>query len=142
MVPFIDTYYVSFVIFCSCFNMAFGVHADSNRWFALIRIWSPWLAPRQGKAHFDLDKEAVMCSFLSLTGKHLVLLAISGVDDVMTLLTSIDGAVNLHVSLTGTNIFDRNATDYLDRYKTIPTIRELPEFSWDSVMILNLLMLL
>ena len=29
-----------------------------------------------------------MCSFLSVTGKHLVLLGISGVDDVMTLFTS------------------------------------------------------
>lgn len=38
-----------------------------------------------------------MCSFLSLEGKHLVLLAISGVDDVMTLFTSTEGAVNLHV---------------------------------------------
>jgi hypothetical protein len=48
------------------------------------------LAPRQGKAKFDLDKEAVMCSFLSITGKHLVLLGISGVDDVMTMFTSDD----------------------------------------------------
>jgi hypothetical protein len=58
------------------------------RWFALVRIWTPWLAPRQGKGQFGLDKEAVLCSFLSLTGKHLVLLGISGVDDVMTLFTN------------------------------------------------------
>ena len=74
--------------------------SDIDRWFALIRIWSPWLAPRQGKSRFDLDKEAVMCSFLSLTGKHLVLLAISGVEDVMTLFTSDpEGNVILHVRL-------------------------------------------
>jgi hypothetical protein len=64
-----------------------------------VRIWAPWLAPRQGKSFFELDKEAVLCSFLSQTGKHLVLLAISGVDDVMTMLTSTNGAVNLHVCL-------------------------------------------
>ena len=74
-----------------------GVCTDSNRWFALVRIWDPWLAPRQGKTYFELDKEAVLCSFLSQTGRHLVLLAISGVDDVMTLFTSTNGAVNLHV---------------------------------------------
>ncbi|KAH7327176.1 glycoside hydrolase superfamily [Rhexocercosporidium sp. MPI-PUGE-AT-0058] len=69
-----------------------------SRWFALIRIWSPWLAPRQGKSVFGLDKEAVMCSFLSLTGKHLVLLAITGVEDVMTLFKSdSDGNVVLHI---------------------------------------------
>ncbi|RDW82573.1 glycoside hydrolase-2 [Coleophoma cylindrospora] len=58
------------------------------RWFALVRIWSPWLAPRQGKDHFQLDKEGILCSFVSSEGKHLVLLAISGVDNVMTLFTS------------------------------------------------------
>jgi hypothetical protein len=77
--------------------------ANADRYFALIRIWAPWLAPRQGKARFDLDKEAVMCSFLSLTGKHLVLLAISGVEDVMTLFTSdSEGNVVLHVSVDTT----------------------------------------
>jgi hypothetical protein len=74
------------------------VFADTDRWFALIRIWSPWLAPRQGKSRFELDKQAVMCSFLSLSGKHLVLLAISGVDNVMTVFTSdSEGNVILHV---------------------------------------------
>jgi hypothetical protein len=58
------------------------------RWFALIRIWSPWLAPRQGKTHFALDEEAVVCSFMEPGGRHLVLLAISGVQDVMTLFKS------------------------------------------------------
>jgi len=58
------------------------------RWFALIRIWSPWLAPRQGKTRFALDKEAVVCSFMEPGGRHLVLLAISGVQDVMTLFKS------------------------------------------------------
>ena len=38
-----------------------------------------------------------MCSFLSKSGKHLVLLAISGIDDVMTLFTSVEGSVNLKV---------------------------------------------
>lgn len=71
-----------------------------SRWFALIRIWSPWLAPRQGKTTFSLDKEAVMCSFLSVTGKHLVLMGISGVGDVMTLFTNdSDGNVVLRVRL-------------------------------------------
>lgn len=54
-----------------------------------------------------------MCSFLSLTGKHLVLLAISGVDDVMTLFTSdADGNVVLHVCVGNTipnHLTDRSA---------------------------------
>ncbi|TGO35100.1 hypothetical protein BHYA_0170g00120 [Botrytis hyacinthi] len=68
------------------------------RWFALIRIWTPWLAPRQGKTRFELDKEAVTCSFLSSDGKHIVLLAISGINNVMTLFKSdSDGNVVLEV---------------------------------------------
>ncbi|XMA11985.1 hypothetical protein WAI453_004776 [Rhynchosporium graminicola] len=79
------------------FGLPWGV-GKFSRWFALIRIWSPWLAPRQGKSVFGLDKEAVMCSFLSNTGKHLVLLAITGVEDVMTMFTSDgDGNVILHI---------------------------------------------
>jgi hypothetical protein len=67
----------------------------SSRWFALIRIWSPWLAPRQGKSVFGLDKEAVTCAFLSNTGKHIVLLAISGVNDVMTTFKNDEGGIVL-----------------------------------------------
>ena len=75
-----------------------GCSLTFDRWFALVRIWSPWLAPRQGKSRFGLDKEAIMVSFLSQEGKHLVMLAISGVDDVMTLFTSDkDGNVVLRV---------------------------------------------
>ena len=71
------------------------------RWFALIRIWSPWLAPRQGKKHFALDKDAVLCSFMEPGGRHLVLLAISGVQDVMTLFRSdLNGNVVLNVRRT------------------------------------------
>jgi hypothetical protein len=71
----------------------------NSRWFALIRIWSPWLAPRHGKSHFELDKEAVICSFMSRKGRHLVLLAISGLEDVMALFKSDkDGNVWLTVS--------------------------------------------
>jgi hypothetical protein len=42
-----------------------------------------------------------MISFLSLTGKHLVLLAMSGVEDVMSLFTSdAEGNVVLHVCIS------------------------------------------
>ena len=65
-----------------------------------MRIWNPWLAPRHGKSSFDLDKDAVLCSFLSPQGKHLVLLGISGLNDTMSLFRSGgSGHVNIHVSL-------------------------------------------
>ncbi|KAK1757368.1 raffinose synthase Sip1 [Echria macrotheca] len=67
------------------------------RWFALARLWYPWLAPRHGRSEFNLDKDAIFCSFLSPNGKHLALLGVS-IGNVVTLLRSSDsGKVNLHL---------------------------------------------
>lgn len=71
---------------------------DFKKWMALIRIWSPWLAPRQGGDNFNLDKEAIMCSFLERSGeRHLVLLAVSGVDDVSSTFWSEGNMVHLQI---------------------------------------------
>ncbi|SMR52562.1 unnamed protein product [Zymoseptoria tritici ST99CH_1A5] len=61
-----------------------GFPSNSSRWFSLVRLWSPWLAPRQGKGKLSLDKDAVLLSFLRSDGLHVVVLGISGVDDTMT----------------------------------------------------------
>ncbi|MCJ1471972.1 hypothetical protein MMC13_000616 [Lambiella insularis] len=61
-----------------------GVPIDVTRWFALVRIWSPWLAPRHGKDKFKVHEDALLCSFLRRDGLHLVLLAMSGIEDVLT----------------------------------------------------------
>ncbi|KAK5632632.1 hypothetical protein RRF57_008346 [Xylaria bambusicola] len=69
-----------------------------ERYFALVRHSTAWLGPRQGKTHFSLDKDALLCSFLSREGKHLVLLGISNVNSVVTLLRSSDrGPVMIHI---------------------------------------------
>ncbi|KAI1392682.1 glycoside hydrolase family 36 protein [Hypoxylon trugodes] len=68
------------------------------RYFALVRHGSPWLGPRHGSSPFSLDKDAVMCSFLSNDGRNLVLLGVSGVAGITTLLCSSDsGSVKLHI---------------------------------------------
>ncbi|KAK4097948.1 glycoside hydrolase family 36 protein [Parathielavia hyrcaniae] len=68
------------------------------RWFALVRPWTPWLAPRQGKSEFKLDKDALLCSFLSPQGKHMVFLGMSGVNDVTTLFRNDHhGRLMLHI---------------------------------------------
>jgi hypothetical protein len=63
-----------------------GRPLDFTRWFTLVRLWSPWLAPRQGKNRFQPDKDAILATFEREDGSHLVVLAISGVDDVLTTL--------------------------------------------------------
>ncbi|CAK7229005.1 hypothetical protein SBRCBS47491_007102 [Sporothrix bragantina] len=61
-------------------------HGRFLRWFSLVRLWSPWLAPRHGRQALDRELDGVLCSFLSEpNGRHLVFLALSGVDHVQGL---------------------------------------------------------
>ncbi|KAF2205960.1 raffinose synthase protein-like protein Sip1 [Delitschia confertaspora ATCC 74209] len=67
-------------------NNKLGKPMSFSRWFALVRLWSPWIAPRQGKGDFRLDKEAILVAFQRTDGSHLAILAVSGIDDVLTCL--------------------------------------------------------
>ena len=58
------------------------------RFFAIVRIWHPWLAPRHGEGHFNITEDAMLISFLRSDGLHVVLLAVNGVDDILTLFKS------------------------------------------------------
>lgn len=69
-------------------KLTLGSPSSYLRYFALVRVWSPWLAPRHGKKDFRLTEDAVLCSFLRSDGLNLVLLAISGVNDVLTVFQS------------------------------------------------------
>ena len=63
-----------------------GIPLNLSRWFSLVRLWGPWIAPRQGKEIFQPDKEAIMAAFECHDGFHLIILAVSGIDDVLTTL--------------------------------------------------------
>jgi hypothetical protein len=69
-------------------RLALGTPAEVIRYFSLVRIWSPWLGPRHGRDKFHLTEDAVLCSFLREDGVSLVLLAVSGIRDVLTVLQS------------------------------------------------------
>jgi Raffinose synthase or seed imbibition protein Sip1 len=58
------------------------------RFFAIVRIWTPWLAPRHGEGNFNITEDAMLLSFLRSDGLHVVLLAVNGVDDILTLFKS------------------------------------------------------
>ncbi|CAK7246039.1 MAG: hypothetical protein STHCBS139747_007661 [Sporothrix thermara] len=61
-------------------------HGRFLRWFSLVRLWAPWLAPRHGRQALDRELDGVLCSFLSAAdGRHLVFLVLSGVDHVQGL---------------------------------------------------------
>jgi hypothetical protein len=65
-----------------------GTPSSTAKNLSLVRVWSPWLGPRHGRDKLQLTEDAVFCSFLRTDGVHLVLLAISGIDDVMTVFQS------------------------------------------------------
>jgi hypothetical protein len=66
-------------------NEKLGTPTNFTRWFAVTRIWSPWLAPRQGKDKFQPDKDAILVAFERKDGSHLVVIAVSGMNDVLTI---------------------------------------------------------
>lgn len=69
-------------------QVSLGFAKSFLRYFSLVRVWSPWLAPRHGEKTFRLTEDAMLCSFLRSDGLNLVLLAISGVSNILTLFGS------------------------------------------------------
>lgn len=69
-------------------EIVLGEPLKYSRWFSLVRIWTPWLAPRHGAKSFSTAEDAILCSFLRWDGLHLVLLAVSSINNVTTVLKS------------------------------------------------------
>ncbi|MCJ1470517.1 hypothetical protein MMC07_009163 [Pseudocyphellaria aurata] len=65
-------------------SVSLGTPCKFTRWFSLVRLRGPWLVPRHGQGNFSPVEDVVLCSFLRWDGLHLVLLAVSGVDDDLT----------------------------------------------------------
>lgn len=83
-------------------DISLGTPRSFTRWFSLVRIWSPWLAPRHGQENFAPTEDAILCAFLRWDGLHLVLLAVSGIDDVLTVLKP-DGHGNVMIHARNDN---------------------------------------
>lgn len=77
-------------------DTSLGIPRSFSNWFSLVRIWSPWLGPRHGEGQFSPTEDAVLSAFLRMDGLHLVLLAISGIDEVLTVFKP-DGQGNVIV---------------------------------------------
>ncbi|KAJ4286054.1 hypothetical protein N0V90_013401 [Kalmusia sp. IMI 367209] len=90
-------------------NNKLGRPTDFSHWFALVRLWSPWLAPRQGRDRFQPDKEAVVAAFHREDGSHLVVVAVSGIDNVLTTLGH-DGDGNVTIESRNDSEQDGSAT--------------------------------
>jgi len=71
-------------------SRALGLPLDFKRWFALGRLWAPWIVPLQGQYQFKVDKDCLLCSFLRTDGQHVVLLGYSGAGSDLTIFRSDD----------------------------------------------------
>ncbi|KAK1142831.1 hypothetical protein N8T08_007265 [Aspergillus melleus] len=74
-------------------SLPLGVPSSIARYFALVRVWTPWLGPRHGRKEFELAEDAILCSFLRTDGIHVVVLAVSGTSNVAVLGSGEDGEV-------------------------------------------------
>ncbi|OAA62064.1 raffinose synthase protein [Niveomyces insectorum RCEF 264] len=95
----------------ACTTVALGRPWDGAflRWLALVRIWTPWLAPRHGRTQLALDCDAVLCAFLSRGGRHLVFLALSGMHDLSSVFRN-DEAGDLVVYVRNDSLAEETAT--------------------------------
>lgn len=75
-------------------DISLGSPRSFTRWFSLVRIWNPWLAPRHGQGNFAPTEDSILSSFLRSDGLHVVVLAVSGIEDVLTVFKP-DGAGNV-----------------------------------------------
>lgn len=76
---------------------ALGIPKSFTRWFSLARISSPWIAPRHGQGKFAPAEDCILSSFLRSDGLHLVVLPVSGVNDVLvTLRSDSQGYIIIH----------------------------------------------
>ncbi|CAG8027104.1 unnamed protein product [Penicillium olsonii] len=69
-------------------QLVLGTPSSTARYLCLVRVWSPWLGPRHGREKLQLTEDAIICSFLRTDGLHLVFLAVSGINDILTVFRS------------------------------------------------------
>lgn len=76
-----------------CTTYIVGKPVDLARWFAITRLTGMWLGPRHGYDFPLAEKDALLYSFLRTDGLHIVVLAISGIGDEITLLRQQDDSL-------------------------------------------------
>lgn len=71
-------------------HFTLGTPRDFVRYLAIVRSRAPWFGPRQGKSKFALSHKegGILLSYLRSDGLHVAFLAVSGLDNVLTLFHS------------------------------------------------------
>ncbi|PWW71617.1 Glycoside Hydrolase Family 36 protein, partial [Tuber magnatum] len=74
---------------------ALGVPVGLELYYALVKLSSPWMGPRQGSSHFTIDLDGLLVGFLRSDGRHVAVLGVSGINDCTTYVGSEAGKVLL-----------------------------------------------
>ena len=107
-------------------KISLGVPVDQSRWFACVRTWTPWLAPRHGNVAFAPKQDAILACFLRYDGLHLILLAVSGIKDVLTVFQG-DGKGNVIA-------MSQNDREEEGQISLLAAVAKTPEAAIASVM--------
>ncbi|KAI5808538.1 glycoside hydrolase superfamily [Peziza echinospora] len=69
-------------------NCTLGIPTDLERFYALVKLSSPWMGPRQGSGSCSFDREALIMGYVRKDGKHVCVLGVSALDDCNTYITA------------------------------------------------------
>ncbi|RPA97417.1 glycoside hydrolase [Choiromyces venosus 120613-1] len=72
-----------------------GTPVDLELYYALVKLSSPWMGPRQGSSHLSIDRDGLLMGFLRSDGRHVVVLGVSGINDCTTYVRSDEGKILL-----------------------------------------------
>ncbi|KAI5818022.1 glycoside hydrolase superfamily [Pyronema omphalodes] len=76
-------------------NINLGTPIDITSYYALAKKGGPWMGPQQGKDTFMVTADTLLMGYLRKDGRHVVILALSGIQDTTTYIRSGTGRVLL-----------------------------------------------
>jgi hypothetical protein len=76
-------------------NTNLGTPIDITSYYALAKKGGPWMGPQQGRDTFMVTADTLLMGYLRSDGRHVVILALSGIQDTTTYIRSGMGRVLL-----------------------------------------------
>ncbi|RPB21592.1 raffinose synthase Sip1 [Terfezia boudieri ATCC MYA-4762] len=83
-------------------SVSLGTPIDMERYYALVKLSSPWMGPRQGGNTMSLDKNGLVVGFMRSDGMNVVVMGMAAVDECTTYIkTGAGGTVILRTRNDG-----------------------------------------
>ncbi|KAF8430254.1 glycoside hydrolase superfamily [Tirmania nivea] len=65
-------------------SVSLGTPLNMERYYALVKVSSPWMGPRQGGNTMSLDKNGLVVGFMRSDGMNVVVMGMAAVDECIT----------------------------------------------------------